>query len=97
MIKNFQMPLHATSKSVYLILFVFLSLIVPVWSASATDFGRPLALEGPTEVTIAVFILDIDEVNSASQSFDANVYLELHWHDPRLRQLNRGGRHINLC
>ena len=56
--KYFQMPLHATSKSVYLILFVILSLIVPLWSADAADLGRPLALEGPTEVTIAVFILD---------------------------------------
>ena len=88
MIKYFQMPLHATSKSVYLILFVILSLIVPLWSADAADLGRPLALEGPTEVTIAVFILDVDEVSSVSQSFDANIYLELHWQDPRLAHDN---------
>jgi hypothetical protein len=88
MTKNFQMSLHATSKSVYLILFVILSLIVPLWSADAADSGRPLSLEGPTEVTIAVFILDVDEVSSVSQSFDANVYLELHWQDPRLAHDN---------
>ena len=82
------MPLHATGKTVSLLLLVCLFLILPVLSADAADFGRPLASEGPTEVTIAVFVLDVDEVNNVSQSFDANVYIELHWQDPRLAHDN---------
>jgi hypothetical protein len=82
------MRLRLLNKFYGVLLLVCGFLLLPVWSAGATDFGRPLALEGPTEVTIAVFILDIDEVHSASQSFDANVYLELHWQDPRLAHDN---------
>ena len=84
MTKYFNMPLHATGKTFYLLLLVCLFLTMSATSATAAYFGRPLAADGPTEVKVAVFILDIDEVDNVSQSFDANVYIELRWHDPRL-------------
>ena len=86
------MPLHATSKFLSLVLFVCLSITMAVTSAIAANYGRPLAAEGPTEVSISVFVLDIDEVSSASQSFDANIYIELSF------QLPFGGLlpHINM-
>jgi len=31
-----------------------------------------------------MFVVDIDEIKSASQSFDANVYIQLRWKDPQL-------------
>ena len=82
------MPLHAISKFLSLILFVYLSLTMAVTSATAANYGRPLAAEGPTEVNISVFVLDVDEVSSAGQSFDANIYIELRWKDPRLAHDN---------
>ena len=57
-------------------------------TVTAANFGRPLAADGPTEVRIAVFVLDVDEVNNVSQSFDANVYIELRWQDLRLAHEN---------
>ncbi len=84
MTKYFHTPLHATGKTVYLILFVCLFLTMSATSATAVYFGRPLAAEGPTEVSVAIFVLDVDEVDNVSQSFDANVYIELHWRDPNL-------------
>jgi len=71
-----------------LILFIFLTLIVPVLPAIAANSSRPLSADGPTEVKIAAFVLDIDEVSSVSQSFDANVYIELRWQDSRLAHDN---------
>ena len=86
------MQLHAIRKFLSLALIVCLSLTMAATLATAANYGRPLAAEGPTEVSIAVFVLDIDEVSSASQSFDANIYIELSF------QLPFGGLlpHINM-
>ena len=82
------MPPHTTGNALYLALFIALFLILPSVSEASGGFGRPLAAEGPTEVKIAAFILDVDEVNNVSQSFDANVYIELRWQDSRLAHDN---------
>ena len=50
---------------------------------------RPDEWKGPTEVDFFVFVLDIDEINDASQNFTANVWLRLRWKDKRLA--NPGG------
>jgi hypothetical protein len=51
---------------------------------ASVDAVRPLPEDGPTEVMVSIFVLDIDEVNTASQKFDANVYFKVSWRDPRL-------------
>ena len=58
-------------------------LVVAALPATAADVDRPLIEDGPTDVRVAVFVLDIDEVSNIGQSFDANIYIELRWHDPR--------------
>jgi hypothetical protein len=45
---------------------------------------RPLKDKGPTKVALEMFILDIDNVDTASQNFDINIYYRLTWNDPRL-------------
>ncbi|MBD3425880.1 MAG: hypothetical protein GF409_01460 [Candidatus Omnitrophica bacterium] len=45
---------------------------------------RPLRDQGPTQVRVSVYVVDIDDVDTASQKFDANVYYEFTWNDPRL-------------
>ncbi|MFH1301965.1 MAG: hypothetical protein ABIK07_12970 [Planctomycetota bacterium] len=45
---------------------------------SKPEMNRPSAWGGPTEVQIIVFVIDIDEVNSADQSFAASIYYEAH-------------------
>ena len=88
MTKYFHRPLHAIGNALYLALLISLLLVTPATSADAADTGRPLAAKGPTEVKIAVFVLDVDEVDNVSQSFDANVYIELRWQDSRLSHDN---------
>jgi hypothetical protein len=85
------MQFHLLNKIVILLLLVCWFLIAPARSVDASNFGRPLAAEGPTEVKIAVFVLDVDEVSNVSQSFDANVYIELQWQDSRLAHKNLDG------
>lgn len=45
---------------------------------------RPDELKGPTDVYFVVFVLDVNDIDDATQSFTANVYLRLRWKDVRL-------------
>jgi hypothetical protein len=45
---------------------------------------RPAEWFGPTRVTFLMFVVDVDEIDDASQNFMANVYLRLKWKDLRL-------------
>lgn len=45
---------------------------------------RPDERKGPTTVQFFVFVMDIDRIDDADQSFDANVYVRLRWTDRRL-------------
>ncbi len=45
---------------------------------------RPGELRGPTDVYFLVFVLDVNTIDDATQSFGSNVYLRLRWKDTRL-------------
>jgi hypothetical protein len=65
-------------------LFPLLALIGALMSVSVSaDTGRPNPERGPTPVQLSIFLLDLDGIDSASQSFQANVYFEATWTDPR--------------
>ncbi len=63
---------------------------------SKPEMNRPSAWGGPTEVQIIVFVIDIDEVNSADQSFAASIYYEAHWKNPLLQHQGPGPLHVDL-
>ena len=69
----------------YLLVFSFAFLILPDISG-AVDTSRPGPEDKPTDVNIRVFVLDIDEIIDAEQSFAANLFLQAEWKDPRLGQ-----------
>ncbi len=45
---------------------------------------RPGAGGPPAQIRIAIFILDVREIDGAKQSFTADVFVRLQWKDPRL-------------
>jgi hypothetical protein len=45
---------------------------------------RPNGGGASTEVTISVFVVDIDEIDDVSQRFNVDVFVNISWHDPRL-------------
>jgi hypothetical protein len=57
---------------------------------------RPDDWRGPTRVHFLVFVLDIDAIDDANQSFMANVYLRLRWHDRRLADPGAPRRQVRL-
>ena len=46
---------------------------------------RPLAAQGPTEVTLRIYVNDILSIHDVDQSFVADVVFRAEWQDPRLR------------
>ncbi|KAA5538729.1 hypothetical protein FYK55_26745 [Roseiconus nitratireducens] len=60
------------------------------------ELARPTAWGEPTEVQIGVYVIDVDEVNSADQSFAASVYLEARWNNPVLEHEGPGPKLRNL-
>jgi Neurotransmitter-gated ion-channel ligand binding domain len=51
---------------------------------------RPGADDGPTRVSIGIWMVDITSVDSAQQSFSAEMALVLRWKDPRLAHTGNG-------
>ena len=58
--------------------------------SAASLVSRPDADKGPTRVYGTAFIKDIDTVDTPNQSFEASLYLEMRWQDPRLSHDEQG-------
>ena len=62
---------------------------------SYAEIPRPGAgSQSVTTIFTTIFVSDIDEVDSANQSFVANVYVEFRWHDPRLATADSSSRRV---
>ena len=55
-----------------------------LYSQASADVSRPDEGDGPTEVRMAIFVVDVDDVDTANQNFTANVFMVARWHDERL-------------
>jgi len=72
-----------TTLSVILVMF----LAAPLASASipaGVSGTRPNADIGTTEVAVGLYLIDVSRVNGPDQSFTADLFILLRWHDPRL-------------
>jgi hypothetical protein len=57
------------------------------------EMERPSIWGEPTEVRIGIYIVDVDEVNSAQQNFAASVYYQARWKNPFLHHKGPGPIH----
>ena len=60
------------------------------------ELERPTVWGEPTEVQVGIYVIDVDEVNSADQSFAASVYFEARWKNPFLWHEGPGPKLRNL-
>ncbi len=51
---------------------------------TAMDRIRPAPREEPTEVSISMYVLDIENIDDINQDFTVDVVINQQWHDPRL-------------
>ena len=65
-------------------LSLWLALILLFHTTAFADVGRPNREAGPTKVAVGAFIIDIDQISAANQTFNANFFYMLRWTDPRL-------------
>lgn len=63
---------------------LWLALILAAHAPAFADVGRPNRDAGPTRVEVRAVFLDVNNINSADQSFAANFFYMLRWTDPRL-------------
>jgi hypothetical protein len=73
------------------LLFIVAISIQVAWSADAPAvIDRPSADDGPTQISVGIWIVDITSIDSAQQSFTAEVAIVLRWKDPRLVHTGNG-------
>ncbi|WP_417387238.1 hypothetical protein [Gimesia sp.] len=60
------------------------------------ELKRPSSPGEATEVQIMIYVIDIDEINSADQSFASSVYYEARWNNPLLLHQGPGPLHVDL-
>jgi neurotransmitter-gated ion-channel len=57
---------------------------------------RPNADAGPTQVSVQIWVVDINSIDSAQQSFTADIAVVLRWKDRRLAHTGGGVAHYAL-
>ncbi len=70
-------------------LVLTLLLVLAAGGVFAADLTVPPS-DGPFPVTVLVYMLDVDDIDSSKQTFTANVFLRLNWTDPRLAHEGEG-------
>lgn len=78
-------PLHAQQKELDETQSVLEQLKETLEEKEAEKQARPTRWGEPTEVEVSIYVIDIDEINSASQNFSASVYYEVRWMSPLLK------------
>ena len=79
-------------KRVYFLLLVLFGMSIRVTQSAEAPvlIERPASAAGPTEVEVGIWIVDISNIDSAQQSFTAEIVLVLRWKDPRLAHTGSG-------
>ncbi|MCX6340070.1 MAG: hypothetical protein NTX71_09175 [Candidatus Aureabacteria bacterium] len=83
-----QRTLHALRRGAFVISLVFLALPLRALGVSAEsreDAARSSPPEPlPVRVETTFYLLNLTSVNERAETFDADVYIDFKWHDPRL-------------
>ncbi|MBK1791859.1 hypothetical protein [Persicirhabdus sediminis] len=75
---------------------LFLAVAASLPAAVESNTSRPNPDAGPTEVEMQFLLLDIDNVDSANQTFTINFFYAAKWHDPRLVHDNKEALLVQL-
>lgn len=78
-------------------LFFLWSLLFAGLVQANIEVSRPLTDDGgPIRIQTAVFAVDIDEINSADQTFTINLFYQFEWKDARLAHTSEENRQYPL-
>jgi hypothetical protein len=77
-------------KRILFVVFVAMSIQLVHGAETPTLIDRPASGNGPTPVSIGIWIVDITNIDSAQQDFTADVAVVLRWKDARLAHTGTG-------
>jgi hypothetical protein len=77
-------------KRILVAVLVAMSIQLARSTEAAAVIDRPNADSGPTQISVGIWVLDINKIDSAEQTFTAEVALVLRWKDPRLTHTGSG-------
>ena len=85
-------------KRIVFLPIVFVAMTIQlVRSAEAPALiERPESGNGPTQVSVGIWIVDISNIDSAQQNFTADIAIVLRWKDARLAHTGTGLAHYAL-
>jgi Neurotransmitter-gated ion-channel ligand binding domain/Neurotransmitter-gated ion-channel transmembrane region len=86
----------APSRLLLLASFFAASMQVARSAETPPLIDRPNTASGPTQVSTETWVVDIISVDSAQQTFTADIAVVLHWKDPRLAHTTAGLAHYEL-
>ena len=73
-----------------LVLVLVISIQLVRGAETPTLIERPNADSGPTEISVGMWVADISSIDSAQQTFTAEIAVVLRWKDPRLAHTGKG-------
>jgi hypothetical protein len=77
-------------KRILVAVLVAMSIQLARSTEAAAVIDRPNADSGPTQISVGIWVVDINKIDSAEQTFTAEVALVLRWKDPRLTHTGSG-------
>jgi hypothetical protein len=76
--------------------FLLVSIQLAHSSGTPALIERPNTSAGPTQISVQIWVIDIHSIDSAQQSFTADIAVVLRWKDPRLAHTGSGVAHYAL-
>ncbi len=78
------------------VVFVAMSIQLVHGAEAPSLIERPESGNGPTQVSVGIWIVDINNIDSAQQNFIADIAVVLRWKDARLAHTGTGVAHYAL-
>jgi hypothetical protein len=85
-------------KRIVFLPVVFVAMSIQLVRSAETPalIERPASGNSPTQVSVGIWIVDISNIDSAQQSFTADIAVVLRWKDARLAHTGTGAVHYAL-
>jgi hypothetical protein len=79
-------------RRILFLLVVFVAMSIQLVRSAETPalIERPVSGNGPTQISVGIWIVDISNIDSAQQTFTADIAIVLRWKDARLAHTGTG-------
>jgi gamma-aminobutyric acid receptor subunit beta len=80
-------------RRIVVVIFVAVSIQLARGAETPALIERPASGNGPTQVSVGIWIVDISNIDSAQQTFTGDIAIVLRWKDARLAHTGTGVAH----